>query len=154
MQAPATAPPLPQLSSYNNERNDGNRRSTSQPSHHQEIQMNRQAPNQLNTFHYDDQTDESHYYNNQSRSTQQQQQEKTLDPSNNRHSRPKLPMLVLNKTKRNFIMNNIVFRKSPIRTTINSNNNRVLSVSGKLHCSRCDEELGKGKGKKRILTFC
>lgn len=35
------------------------------------------------------------------------------------------------------------FRKSPIRTTINSNNNRVLSVSGKLRCSRCNDELGK-----------
>ncbi|CAF4420226.1 unnamed protein product, partial [Rotaria magnacalcarata] len=34
--------------------------------------------------------------------------------------------------------------KSPIRTTINSNNNRVLSVSGKLRCSRCNDELGQG----------
>ena len=34
-------------------------------------------------------------------------------------------------------------RKSPIRTTINSNNNRVLSVSGKLRCSRCNDELGR-----------
>lgn len=33
-------------------------------------------------------------------------------------------------------------RKSPIRTTISSNNNRVLSVSGKLRCSRCHDELG------------
>lgn len=38
----------------------------------------------------------------------------------------------------------LTFRKSPIRTTINSNNNRVLSVSGKLRCSRCQDELGQG----------
>lgn len=34
--------------------------------------------------------------------------------------------------------------KTQVRTTINSNNNRVLSVSGKLRCSRCADELGQG----------
>ncbi|CAF4021276.1 unnamed protein product [Rotaria sp. Silwood2] len=34
--------------------------------------------------------------------------------------------------------------KSPVRTTNNINNERVLSVSGKLRCSRCNDELGQG----------
>ncbi len=47
-----------------------------------------------------------------------------------------------------------LFRKSPIRTTINSNNNRVLSVSGKLHCSRCNDELGKNENYFFCIVFC
>ncbi|CAF3462205.1 unnamed protein product [Rotaria socialis] len=34
--------------------------------------------------------------------------------------------------------------KSPARTMMESNNDRVLSVSGKLRCSRCTDELGQG----------
>ncbi|CAF2999656.1 unnamed protein product [Rotaria sp. Silwood2] len=127
---PPPPPPLSQVSSYNNERNgssssssSSNRRSTSQTSHHQkELQTNRKVPNQLNTFYYDGHTDESHHYHSHTN----QQQQRDFDPSNNRHHRTKH------------------LAKSPIRTTINSNNNRVLSVSGKLRCSRCNDELGQG----------
>ncbi|CAF4783778.1 unnamed protein product [Rotaria sp. Silwood1] len=34
--------------------------------------------------------------------------------------------------------------KSPVRTMSNNPNERVLSVSGKLRCSRCNDELGQG----------
>ncbi|CAM4810609.1 unnamed protein product [Rotaria magnacalcarata] len=34
--------------------------------------------------------------------------------------------------------------KSPARTMMENNNDRVLSVSGKLRCSRCTDELGQG----------
>jgi hypothetical protein len=49
------------------------------------------------------------------------------------------------KTQNKKFIHFSVDRKSPIRTTINSNNNRVLSVSGKLRCSRCNDELGKSE---------
>ncbi|CAF1002928.1 unnamed protein product [Rotaria sordida] len=131
--APPPPPPsLSQVSSYSNERNgsSSNHRPTSQTSHHhhhhQELQMDRQVSNQLNTFYYDDRTDESQRYQSRTNQQQQQQQQKDFDQSNNRHHRTKQSA------------------KSPIRTTINSNNNRVLSVSGKLRCSRCNDELGQG----------
>ncbi|CAF3575548.1 unnamed protein product [Rotaria sp. Silwood1] len=127
--ATLSAPPLSQVSSYNNERNgssSSNRRITPQTSqHHQDLQMNRQVSNESNTFYYDAHTNESHHYRSRT-NQQQQQQQRDFDQSNNRHHRTKHST------------------KSPIRTTINSNNNRVLSVSGKLRCSRCNDELGQG----------
>jgi hypothetical protein len=122
-------PPASQLSSYNNGRNNNDRRSASSTSHYPDLERDRQPPKELTMFHYGDHTDEPHHhhhhhhYQQHSRSTQQQ---KDFDPSTNRHYQSK------HRTK------------SPVRTTINSNNNRVLSVSGKLRCSKCNDELGQG----------
>jgi len=79
-------------------------------------------PNQLSMFHYGDRSDETvhQYHYHHSRPTEQHRETERRPTSSKQHA------------------------KSPIRTTINSNNNRVLSVSGKLRCSRCQDELGQG----------
>ncbi|CAF4614372.1 unnamed protein product [Rotaria socialis] len=114
-----------QLSSYNDEKKGNTRQTTPQTSYHQELQVNKQISSQSSAFNYGDSTDEFHHYQHNSR-TNQQHQPRDFDLSNNRNNRSKH------------------LAKSPIRTTINSNNNRVLSVSGKLRCSRCNDELGQG----------
>ncbi|CAF3822953.1 unnamed protein product [Rotaria magnacalcarata] len=114
-----------QLSSYNDEKNVNTRQPSPQTSYHQELQVNKQISSQSSAFNYGDSTDEFHHYQHNSR-TNQQHQPRNFDLSNSRNNRSKHSV------------------KSPIRTTINSNNNRVLSVSGKLRCSRCNDELGQG----------
>jgi hypothetical protein len=127
---PPPPPPVSQLSSYNNGRNNNDRRSASSTSHYQDLQRDKQAPKELTMFHYGDHTDEPpthhHHHHHHHQHTRSTQQQRDFDPSINRHHQSK------HRTK------------SPIRTTINSNNNRVLSVSGKLRCSRCNDELGQG----------
>ena len=129
---------LSQSSSYyNNDRNGNDRCAPSLVSHYQEVQMNRQASNPLSMFHYDEHTEDPHqHYHHQSRIAQQ-------DRSNSRHPQSKYPTLVLMTFC--FLSNKdiFLFRKLPTRTTINSNNNRVLSVSGRLRCSKCADELGR-----------
>jgi hypothetical protein len=142
-------PPASQLSSYNNGRNNNDRRSASSTSHYPDLERDRQPPKELTMFHYGDHTDEPHHhhhhhhYQQHSRSTQQQ---KDFDPSTNRHYQSKhrtYDELFLLQKKKETLIHFSVYRKSPVRTTINSNNNRVLSVSGKLRCSKCNDELGK-----------
>jgi len=95
---PPPPPPSSQLSSYNNGRNTNDRRSASLTPHHQDLQMDRQTPNQLSMFHYGDHTDETHHHHHHhhhhSRNTQQQQQQRDFDPSINRHHQSKQRMLV------------------------------------------------------------
>ncbi len=91
-----TPPPPPsQLSSYNNGKNTNDHRSASLTSHHQNLPMDRQAPNQLTMFHYGDRTDEPHrhHHYHHSRSTQQQQQ-RDFDPSSDRYHQSKYRPLV------------------------------------------------------------
>ena len=140
-----TSPPpsSSQLPSYNNGRNSNDHRSASLTPHQHDLQIHRQAPNTLSMFHYGDPTDESHHYQQQqqqqySRSTQQQ---RDFEPAMNRQQQSKQRTYEDQKNIRNF-HSFLLHRKSPIRTTISSNNNRVLSVSGKLRCSRCHDELG------------
>jgi hypothetical protein len=80
-----TSPP-PQLSSYNNAGN-GNDRRTVIPAHHQDLQMNRQAPNQLNMFYYGDQTDEYHH-------SRHSDQQRSYNPSIDKHHQLKPRTLV------------------------------------------------------------
>jgi hypothetical protein len=145
-----TSPPPPQLSTTNNGRNTNDRRSASLTSHHQDLQMDRQAPNQLTMFHYGDHTDASHHHHHHhSRNTQPQRE---FDPSMDRHhqSKHRVLALVLYRSSCDCFF---LSRKSPIRTTINTNNNRVLSVSGKLRCSKCNDELGKTKNSLFSLSI-
>ena len=155
------SPPLSQSSAYNNNNNGRNnnndRRSASLNPQHRDVQRDRPASNQLSMFHYGDRSDEIHHQS--TRTTQPpppppQQQQRDFDPSINRHYQPKPRTYVnLSSTKISFSFSlslslTLFNRKSPIRTTINSNNNRVLSVSGKLRCSRCNDELGDEEEKK------
>ncbi|UJR31321.1 hypothetical protein I4U23_018819 [Adineta vaga] len=87
----------------------------------QDVQKNISTSKQLSMFHYGDTSDDLHY-----RPLRSAQHQHDVEPSIHRQHQLK------NRPK------------SPVRTTINSNNNRVLSVSGKLHCSKCNEELGQG----------
>lgn len=137
---PPPPPPPPsssQLSTYNNGRSNHNdRRSVSLTPRHHDIPIEKQSSNQLTMFHYGDHTDEPRHH--QSRTNQQH---RDSDPSVNRHHHRSKHRTYEKKTKSIFQFS-LLFRKSPIRTTISSNNNRVLSVSGKLRCSRCNDELG------------
>ncbi|CAF1016564.1 unnamed protein product [Adineta ricciae] len=89
--------------------------------HHQDTQRNASSSKPISMFHYGDASDDLSY-----RPLRSAQHKHDFEPSIHRQHQLK------NRPK------------SPIRTTINSNNNRVLSVSGKLHCSKCNQELGQG----------
>ncbi len=96
------------------------RRSAPLAQHHPELQLNKQP-----MYNYPPQ----HPRNGQQRN---------LDSSPNRQHRT---FVLLSQITQMYFFS--FYRRSPTRPTMSTHNDRVLSVSGKLRCSRCNDELGK-----------
>ena len=119
------------------------RRPAPSPLHQQDVPVHRQGPSQHAPFHNGELIEE-----HQSVSRLAQQKRDT-DAAAHRHPPSKPSPFVSLALVSTGITTDSCFRKLPIRTTINSHNNRVLSVSGKLRCSRCQDELGRSPCSRR-----
>ncbi len=66
-------------------------------------------------------------------------EQRNFDEYSNKQYQPSVLFKLLERKKLKFFL----YRSLPTRTTVNNKDDQILSVSGKLRCSGCNDELGE-----------